>query len=119
MATWSDDEKQKVIKAYVDANPTAENSVEIVKTIAADNDQTPNGVRMVLIKAEVYIKKSPTTSTSKDDSDKPVKVSKADSIEALGAAIEDLGEIADHSILGKLTGKAAQYFLGIISRNNK
>jgi hypothetical protein len=40
-------------------NPTPENSMEIVKAIAEEMGQSPNGVRMILTKAGVYVKKAP------------------------------------------------------------
>lgn len=55
---WTDEQKEAAKQAYLDANPTAENSSEIVKEIAEDMQQSPNGVRMILIQAGVYVKKT-------------------------------------------------------------
>ena len=48
---WDDDKKAAVIAAYEEAEPTPENSMEIVKDLAEEYEESPNGVRMILIKA--------------------------------------------------------------------
>jgi len=55
---WTDELKQEVIDAYLAQDPTPETSMEIVKDIAKEFEQSANGVRMVLSRAEVYVKKS-------------------------------------------------------------
>ena len=57
MATWTEELKERVKQMYLDADPTPETSVEIIKDIAEELDQSPNGVRMVLVQAGVYVKK--------------------------------------------------------------
>ena len=118
-ATWTDELKASVIKKYEDAGPTPENSTEIIKDIAEEIEMSPNGVRMVLVQAGVYVKKDPAaTPTSKTKTaasgDKPARVSKESAIADLTAAIEEAGKAVDADILSKLTGKAAVYFLGVI-----
>lgn len=117
-ATWTDELKQEVIAKYEAAGPTPENSTEIIKDIAEEFEQSPNGVRMVLVQAGVYVKKDPGATTSKTKTpaagDKPARVSKESAISDLKAAIEAAGKTADDDILSKLTGKAAVYFLSII-----
>lgn len=113
MTQWTDELKAKAIKMYTDAEPTAENSMEIVKEIADALNQSPNGVRMILSKAEVYIKKTPAASsksTSTSGGDKAPRVSKEAAHADLKAAIEAAGGETDDEIISKLTGKAAQYF---------
>ena len=109
---WDDTKKDLVIEAYQNANPTPETSVEIVKDIAEDHDESPNGVRMILTKAGVYIKK--TTSATSNGNGTP-RVSKAQAQEELTAALTSVGQIADEDIISKLTGKAAKYFAGVIT----
>ena len=58
---WTDEKKAEAIEAYQDAEPTPETSMEIVKEIADDLGESPNGVRMILTKAGVYVKKTPAT----------------------------------------------------------
>lgn len=119
---WDDDKKAAVIKAYEAAEPTPETSVEIVKQIAEEYDESPNGVRMVLTKAGVYVKKSPAAASSGGSSSGSSgggRVSKAAAQEALIAAITDLGQEVDEEIIGKLTGKAAQYLAGVITAANE
>jgi hypothetical protein len=118
-ATWTDELKAEVIAKYEGAGPTPENSTEIIKDIAEEIEMSPNGVRMVLVQAGVYVKKdpgAPATGKTKTAStgDKPARVSKESAIADLTAAIEDAGKTVDADILSKLTGKAAVYFLGVI-----
>jgi hypothetical protein len=56
---------QQAVAMYLEAEPTPENSTEIVASIAEELEQSPNGVRMILSKAEVYVKKAPAASESK------------------------------------------------------
>ena len=116
---WDDDKKAAVIAAYEEQNPTPENSMEIVKEIADEYEESPNGVRMILSKAGVYVKKTPAasgsgTSTGGGSS----RVSKAAAQETLVAALTDIGAEIDNDIVEKLTGKAAQYFAGVIGAIN-
>jgi hypothetical protein len=118
-ANWTDELKASVIEKYEAAGPTPENSTEIIKDIAEEIEMSPNGVRMVLVQAGVYVKKDPATSTAKTKTtsatgDKPARVSKESAIADLTAAIEAAGKEVDADILSKLTGKAAVYFLGVI-----
>lgn len=121
---WDDAKKAKVVEMYEAENPTPENSVQIVKQIAEKVGETPNGVRMVLSKAEVYVKASTPTSTTKKDSskageEKAPRVGKADKIERLSRAIAATGMSPDNEILEKLTGKAADYFATVIETLSK
>lgn len=115
---WDDAKKAKAVELYTKAEPTPENSIEIVKEIAEALGETPNGVRMILSKAEVYVKQAASkgASTSSGASDKPKRVSKADSIAALQAIIEGEGLEADAEILDKLTGKQAVYFTELLQK---
>ena len=115
---WSEELKQTVIDAYVAGEPTPDTSTELIKAIAEEHEQSPNGVRMVLVQAGVYVKKDAggtaekSTSTSKEGGTK--RVSKESSIAALKSAITAAGKTVDDEILDKLTGKAAVYFTSII-----
>ena len=117
---WDDDKKAAVIAAYEEQNPTPENSMEIVKEIADEYEESPNGVRMILSKAGVYVKKTPAASGSGTSSSggSGSRVSKAAAQEALVAALTDVGAEIDNDIVEKLTGKAAQYFAGVIGAIN-
>ena len=115
---WDDDKKAAVIAAYEEAGPTPENSMEIVAEIAEEYEESPNGVRMVLTKAGVYVKKAPATKSASSGSTGGGRVSKAAAIESLTAAITDAGQEVDEEIVSKLTGKAANYFAGIIAAVN-
>lgn len=117
---WDDDKKAQAVQMYTDREPTPETSMEIVKDIAEELEESPNGVRMILTKAEVYVKKSPASGgTSKaSGATTSTRVSKAAAIEALTAALSDAGQDVDEEIVSKLTGKAAMYFSGVISAIN-
>ena len=120
MATtqWTEELKAKVIEMYEGAGPTPETSTEIIKDIAEEIEMSPNGVRMVLVQAGVYVKKeagSTGGSKTKTTSGEGTKrVSKEASIAELKAAIEAKGAPIDEDILSKLTGKAAIYLLSVI-----
>jgi transposase-like protein len=119
MADWSDEKKAKAVELYLEGNPTPENSMEVVKSVAEELNESANGVRMILTKADVYIKKEAAKSSSKAaaSGDKPAstRVSKEDAHAQLTAAIEATGAVADTEIVSKLTGKAALYLAGIIA----
>ena len=105
---WDDEKKAAVIEAYEAAEPTPENSMEVVAELAEEFEESPNGVRMILTKAGVYVKKAPATGGSKASSNGGGgRVSKAAAIESLSGAISDAGQEVDQEILDKLTGKAA------------
>ena len=112
--SWTDEKREEVIAAYEDAEPTAENSMEIVKQIAEDYEESANGVRMILTRAGVYIKKAEGAAAAKEGGSTP-RVSKAAAQAALTAAITDAGKEADDDIISKLTGKAAVYFTGLLT----
>jgi transposase-like protein len=115
---WTDELKAKVIEMYEQAGPTPESSTEIIKDIAEEIEMSPNGVRMVLVQAGVYVKKDSSTSSTKTtkaaSGEGSKRVSKEDSIASLRAAIEAKGGPIDEDILGKLTGKAAVYFASVL-----
>lgn len=115
---WTDEKKAKVVKMYEDANPTPETSIEIVKQIAEEVEETPNGVRMILSKADVYVKKeaAASTGTSKASTTGGTRVSKSDSIQSLKDVIEAAGLAVDNEILDKLTGKQAVYLTDVFKK---
>lgn len=116
---WTEELKAQVIEAYTAANPTPETSTEIIKDIAEEFEQSPNGVRMILVQADVYVKKDAGTGTAKPKAggktDAPKRVSKESSIASLKALIAERGAQVDDEILDKLTGKAAVYFAQVLS----
>lgn len=122
MTVWTDELKEKVKDMYLEAEPTPESSTEIVKDIAEQLDQSPNGVRQVLVQAGVYVKKDVAAEKSKSagadskSGDGTKRVSKESQFEALRAAIKAIGATVDEEIISKLTGKAAAYFTTVISQ---
>ncbi len=117
---WDDDKKAQAVSMYEEAEPTPETSMEIVKDIAEELDESPNGVRMILTKAGVYVKKTPAAKSSGSTTGGgSTRVSKAAAAEALVTALGDAGQPVDEEIIAKLTGKASQYFTSIITAINE
>lgn len=117
---WDDAKKAKAVDMYKAGEPTPENSMDIVAEIAEELDETVNGVRMILSKAGVYVKKDPAAKATKSAGSASggtgsTRVSKEDAHNGLIAAIEAHGQAADSEIIGKMTGKAAQYFTGVLN----
>lgn len=115
MSEWTDELKAEVVESYENREPTPENTMDIVIELAEEFDKTPNGIRMILTKAGVYVKKvaAKAASASGGKTGTP-RVNKAEAIDALAAVIEGEGGTADTEILSRLTGKAANYFTGVI-----
>lgn len=121
MSAWTQERKDEVIARYLAENPTAENSIEICKQIAEDMEESPNGIRMILVTAGKYVKKeaaaaSSSTSTSKASGEGTKRVSKEASLASLSKAIHDAGATVDQEIIDKLTGKSAIYFTEVIKQ---
>ena len=118
---WTDEQKATAVQMYKDGEPTPKNSSELIQDIAQTLEQSPNGVRMVLIQAGVYVKKDAdtpsSTSTSKSTGEATKRVSKDSQLAVLRSAIENRGATVDEDILSKLTGKAAAYFASILQTN--
>lgn len=120
MSTWTPELKEKVIQMYKDAEPSPESSTEIIKDIADEIDMSANGIRMVLVQAGVYVKKEATAgsasdkSTAKKTGEGSKRISKESAIADLRAAIEAKNVAVDEDIIGKLTGKAAVYFISVL-----
>jgi len=116
---WDDDKKAQAISMYEEREPTPENSMDIVSEIAEELGESPNGVRMILSKAGVYVKKEPAAggsgTKSKTTKAASTRVSKEDAQAQLIAAIEAAGKEVDSDIISKLTGKAAVYFAGLFA----
>jgi hypothetical protein len=110
---WTDELKAEVVAAYEEREPTPENTSDILVELSEEFEKTVNGIRMILTKAGVYVKKTPAKKAAKEGSG-GTRVNKAEAIEALSATIEAEGAEVDEAILSKLTGKAAIYFTSVI-----
>lgn len=121
MADWTEERKEKAVELYTAQNPTAENSMEIVKSVADELGESANGVRMILTRAGVYVKKEAAAGTKKTSSTAKEgatpRVSKEDAHAKLAAAIEATGKDVDMEIVTKLTGKAALYLASVLETN--
>jgi hypothetical protein len=113
MAEWDDELKAKVVKDYEAENPTPETSTEIVAQISKDVDMTVNGVRAVLVRAGVYVKKTPATGGTSETKTGGTRVNKATAIKELKDVISNNSLDVEDDIIDKLTGKAAVYFKGL------
>jgi|DEB0MinimDraft_12_1074336.scaffolds.fasta_scaffold66325_2 hypothetical protein len=124
---WTDEKRKLVVDSYVTTMETeyttdedrAKSSVEVVKDLADTHGETPNGVRQMLSSAGVYIKATPakSKSTTPATGTGGTRVNKAEAIQTLRNLIlqaTESPESLDEDILGKMTGKAAQYFAGIL-----
>jgi len=114
---WTDESKEQAVEMYTAEEPTPENSMEIVKMIFEELGESPNGVRMILTKAGVYVKKTPAVKSSSGGTGGG-RVNVAAAQDGLTKAIADAGEEADSAIVSKLTGKAAVYFTNLINKLN-
>jgi hypothetical protein len=122
MTTWTQELKDEVIKSYTDESPTAETSMEIIKQIAEDTGVTPNGIRMVLVQAGVYVKKeasSGSSSTKAASGEGTKRVSKESQLSALKVALGNAGAPVDEELIEKMTGKLAAYILEVVKAVSK
>lgn len=116
---WTDESKAEAVQMYQDSEPTPETSMEVVKEIADHLGESPNGVRMILTKAGVYVKKTPAAKGTSGTSTGGGRVSVADAQAKLTSVLGDAGQEVDEAIVSKLTGKAAVYFADVIENLNK
>ena len=112
---WTDESKAQAIEIYTAEDPTPETSMEIVKIIADELEESPNGVRMILTKAGVYVKKTPSRSTSTNGGGG--RVSKAECHQMLCEAVEKHGGSLDMNIIDKISGKAAKHIAEQLNAN--
>lgn len=125
MSDWTPETKDELIARYVEEIEKFEeaergqHSAQIVEQLADEFDKTKNGVRIILSKADVYVKKTPTakSATASSSAGGTKRVNKAQAIEELKTAIATIDEdLVDDEIVSKLTGKAAQYFTGVLTQ---
>ena len=107
--------KAQAVEMYEAQDPTPETSMEIVKEIADELSESPNGVRMILTKAGVYVKKAQATGNGGGTSSGGLAFLSKLLKMHLTAAINDKGLTVDEDIISKMTGKAAQYFAGLMA----
>jgi len=114
---WTDELKAEVVEAYLSRNPTPENTMDIVKELAEEFEKSPNGIRMILTRADAYVKKVPAKTESKAGAktEGAKRVNKAEAIATLRATIVSKNLEPDDDILDRLTGKAAVYFTNLFN----
>lgn len=114
---WTDEKKKQAVELYLAQDPTPETTLEVLAQVAEELEESVNGTRIILSKAEVYVKKDGGSAPAKGGAEKSAnpRVSKDDAISGLRGAIEDLGQEVDEAIITKLTGKAAIYFTKVLT----
>ena len=71
MSDWTPESKDELIAQYVTEiekfpeEERGDHSADIVKSLSEQFDKTVNGVRIILSKADVYVKKTPTAKAAK------------------------------------------------------
>jgi len=114
---WTDESKEMAVEMYTSADATPETSMEIVKDIAEELNESPNGVRMILTRAGVYVKKNPSKANG-NASTGGGRVSKADCHQQLVEAVASVGGSLDMTIIDKISGKAAKHIAEQITSSN-
>jgi hypothetical protein len=117
MSNWTDELKAQVIAEYEAENPTPETTTEIIAVLADKHEKTVNGIRMILSKAGKYVAKTAASAASASASGekKAPRKSKQDSLDELTALLESHGVEVDDTVVSKLTGKAAEFFIGAVN----
>jgi len=113
---WTDESKEMAIEMYTSADATPETSMEIVKDIAEELNESPNGVRMILTRAGVYVKKNPSKANGSTGGGG--RVSKAECHQQLVDAVAAVGGELDITIIDKISGKAAKHIAEQIQSSN-
>ena len=117
IADWNDEGfKNDLKKAYLEAKPTHEANSEILRDLAELFDVSANAIRVFLVRENVYVKQTvEAVSTDNTEVTGTKRVPKEATINKLKKLIEEKGKPVDDAILDKLTGKAAQYIITLIS----
>lgn len=123
---WDDKKRAEVIASYVETmeneydndEARAAATTEVAAELAVVHGESTNGVITILNRAKVYIKKSavkkPKATTAAGGA---TRVNKAEALKTLTDLITTIdAEGVDEEIIGKLTGKAALYFSGILQQ---
>lgn len=87
-------------------------TLDVVKDLATEYGSSANGIRMLLSKAGVYIKKADAPKVSANAA--PKRMSKEAAHQALADAIESFGIEPNKEIISKLSGVAAQYLSTVL-----
>lgn len=124
---WDDKKRSEVIAAYVETmekeydtdEARAAATTEVAAELAEIHGESTNGVITILNRAKVYIKKSavkkPKAAAAAGGGG--ARVNKAEALKTLTDLITTINaDGVDDEIIGKLTGKAALYFSGILQQ---
>lgn len=124
MSDWTDELKEQVSARYLEEMEAFEeedrgnHSTEVCKALAEEFEKTQNGVRIILMNMGTYIKKPDSAAKSSSSGGTGTKrVSKAQAQDDLKTAIQAFdNELVDEDIIDKMSGKACQYFTGVIQK---
>jgi len=106
---------EELVVSYQDADPKPETTAAIVRGLAEDYGLEVNQVKLLLKKEGVLVAAKIVSAPTK--SDKPPRRLKVDCHNDLKAAIRAVGKDVDEDTIGRLTGKAADYFTGVIKND--
>lgn len=106
---------KELIEAYQGMNPTPESNASILADLGVAYDVSPNSIRVFLTKKGVYVKAEAVAAEAAVPATGSKRVPKEATINKLKELIAKKEKPVDDAILDKLTGKAAQYFIGILS----
>lgn len=114
---WDDEDyKAEIKQAYLDSDPKPETNQEILQELGITYEVSPNSIRVFLTKEGVYVAKKPVDEGSTEvKATGSKRIPKEQSIKNLKALITSKGKAVDDAIVDKLTGKAAEYFIEILS----
>ncbi len=119
MATvWDDEEFKEAVKAaYLSNEPTAKTSPEILKELGIEFEVSPNSIRTFLTKEGVYVsaKREPAEVDKDAKATGTKRIPKEVSLKKLKELIISKDKEVDDTIVDKMTGKAAEYFINILS----
>ena len=123
---WTDQKRETVINTYKDTmaneydtdESRAAATTEVAAELAEVHGESVNGVINILNRAGVYIKKSAVRKPASSKSGSGgTRVNKAEALQELKNLITTIdADGVDDEIIGKLTGKAALYFSGVIQK---
>lgn len=127
--SWTDESKAEVVEAYVAAIEAAGDDAEAVQaasegmlvSLAEQYNKTPAGVRVILSRENVYVKKTPKAKASATAAEgKAPRVNKAEALAELTDLITGIDtELVDEAIISKFTGKAALWLTTVIKASQE
>jgi len=122
MSSWTDEQRAQVIETYCaaikaageDAEAIQEASTASITELSNTTGKTVAGVRLILNKAGVYVKKAPAAKADKP-AGSTTRINKAEAHATLTSVVSAVDtDLVDDAIISKLTGKAAVWLTDVI-----